>query len=180
MMKQGRLGAGLIRRVETLPLLFGVVWAIDASLKWQQSFIGGYAGDVASAAQGQPDWLRPWFRFWRQLVSQDPRLLAYATAVIETLIALALLLGLARRAVYLGGALWSLGIWIIPEGFGSSFLAGATDIGTAIMYALIFATLYSLEMLPAATGAWALDHRIERKIRWWRTIAEPGGLQRSQ
>jgi hypothetical protein len=46
--------------------------------------------------------------------------------------------------------------------------------------ALIFATLYSLEMLPAATGAWALDHWIERKIRWWHTIAEPGGLQRSQ
>jgi thiosulfate dehydrogenase (quinone) large subunit len=177
-MKRERLGARLVRRVETLRLLFGAVWAIDAYLKWQPSFIHGYAGDVGSAAQGQPDWLRPWFRFWRQLVSHDPRLLGYATAVIETLIALALLLGLARRAVYLGGALWSLGIWIIPEGFGSSFLAGATDIGTAIMYALLFATLYSLETLPAATGAWTLDHRIERKFRWWQTIAEPGGLQR--
>jgi hypothetical protein len=56
MMKQGRLGPRLIRRVETLRLLFGAVWAIDASLKWQPSFIGGYGGDVASAAQGQPDW----------------------------------------------------------------------------------------------------------------------------
>jgi hypothetical protein len=52
MMKQGRLGPRLIRRVETLRLLFGAVWAIDASLKWQPSFIGGYGGDVASAAQG--------------------------------------------------------------------------------------------------------------------------------
>jgi uncharacterized membrane protein YphA (DoxX/SURF4 family) len=122
--KQGRLGLGVIRRVETLRLLFGGVWAIDAYLKWQPGFVHGYAGDVASAAQGQPGWLRPWFRFWRHLVSHDPRLLAYATAVIETVIAFALLLGFARRAVYLGGALWSLGVWIIPEGFGSSFLAG--------------------------------------------------------
>jgi thiosulfate dehydrogenase (quinone) large subunit len=154
-MRQGRLGRGLIRRVETLRLLFGAVWAIDAYLKWQPSFIHGYAADVASAAHGQPDWLRPWFRFWRQLVSHDPRLLA-------------------------GGALLSLGVWIIPEGFGGSFLAGATAIGTAVMYALIFAALYGLETLPAATGAWTVDRLIERKIRWWHTIAEPDGLRRSQ
>jgi nitrite reductase (NO-forming) len=169
------LHGGVIRRVEILRLVFGLVWMIDAYLKWQPTFIHGYAGDVAAAAHGQPDWLRPWFRFWRQLVAHDPRLFAYATAVIESLIALALLVDLARRAVYLGGAAWSLAIWVIPEGFGGSFLAGATDIGTAIMYTLVFAILYSLETLPAATGAWTLDRQIERKVGWWHTIAEPGG-----
>jgi thiosulfate dehydrogenase (quinone) large subunit len=169
-----RLASRLIRRVETLRILFGAVWAIDAYLKWQPSFIRSYADSVVSAAHGQPDWLRPWFRLWRHLVAVDPRLLAHATAVIETLIALALLLGIGRRAVYLFGAVWSLGIWVIPEGFGGSFLAGATDIGTAIMYALVFVTLYSLETLPAATGAWTLDRRLEHRIGWWHKLAEPG------
>jgi len=164
----------LIRRVDILRMLFGAVWAIDAYLKWQPSFISRYADDVASAAKGQPDWLRPWFRFWRQLATSDPRLLAYLTAVAETAIAIALLIGFARRATYLGGAFWSLAIWVIPEGFGGSFLAGATDIGTAIMYVFVFAALYSLETLPAATGSWTVDRLIERRISWWRALAEPG------
>jgi len=56
------LVAPLIRRVEVLRMLFGAVWAIDAYLKWQPRFISSYEDDVASAAKGQPDWLRPWFR----------------------------------------------------------------------------------------------------------------------
>jgi len=167
-----QLRGGLVRRVEILRLIFGLVWAIDAYLKWQPSFIDDYAKNVA--VSGQPGWLRPWFHFWRHLVNQDPHLLAYATAAIETLIAAGLILGFPRRAIYIGGILWSIGIWTIPEGFGGSFLSGATDIGTAIMYVLVFTVLYSLETLPAATGGWSLDHLIERKLRWWRIIAEPG------
>jgi nitrite reductase (NO-forming) len=172
-----RLHGGVIRRVELLRLVFGVVWAIDAYLKWQPAFVNGYAGNVAQGASGQPGWLRPWFRFWRHLVKLDPHVLAYATAAIETLIAVGLVLGLARRTLYVGGILWSVAIWTIPEGFGGSFLAGATDIGTAIMYAFVFAVLYGLETLPTATGAWSLDHVIERRLPWWTRIAEPGGAR---
>jgi nitrite reductase (NO-forming) len=164
-----------VLRVELLRLAFGGVWLIDAYLKWQPAFITGYASSVTQGAKGQPAWLRPWFRFWRHAVNVDPHLLAYATAAIETLIAVGLILGFARRTIYIGGALWSIAIWTIPEGFGGSFVAGATDIGTAIMYALVFGVLYTLEQLPAVTGAWSLDHRVERIIPWWRTVAEPGG-----
>jgi len=169
------VAGGLVRRVVLLRLVFGLVWLIDAYLKWQPAFISSYASNVAEGAKGQPGWLRPWFHFWRHIVNADPHLLAYATAAIETLIAAGLILGLARRTVYLGGILWSLAIWTIPEGFGGSFLSGATDIGTAIMYALVFGLLYTLEALPTATGAWSLDHRLEHTFRWWRTVAEPGG-----
>jgi nitrite reductase (NO-forming) len=169
------LHGGVVRRVEILRLVFGLVWVIDAYLKWQPSFISGYKGNVAQGAQGQPSWLRPWFRFWRHIVNLDPHLLAYATAAVETLIAAGLILGFARRSIYIGGLLWSVAIWTIPEGFGGSFVAGATDIGTAIMYALVFVVLYGLETLPSATGAWSLDHRIERRLPWWRVVAEPGG-----
>jgi nitrite reductase (NO-forming) len=169
------VAGGLVRRVELLRLSFGIVWLIDAYLKWQPAFINGYAANVADGAQGQPSWLRPWFRFWRHVVDTNPHLLAYATAATETLIAAGLILGFARRAVYLGGILWSVAIWTIPEGFGGSFVSGATDIGTAIMYALVFAVLYTLETLPALTGAWSLDHRVERLLPWWSVLAEPGG-----
>lgn len=165
---------GLTRRVEALRIAFGVIWAIDAYYKWQPDFIKSYADTIASAGKGQPDSLRPWFHFWRHLVVQSPSFFAYATAVVETLIALGLLLGLGRRTLYVGGALWSLAVWTIPEGFGGSLVAGATDIGTAIVYALIFVVLYSLETLPAATAAFTVDRRIEQKIRWWHLVAEPG------
>jgi nitrite reductase (NO-forming) len=161
--------------VELLRLAFGVVWLVDAYLKWQPAFINSYASNVADGAKGQPGWLRPWFRFWRHLVNVDPHLLAYATAVVETLIALGLILGFARRSVYAGGIVWSLAIWTIPEGFGGSFVAGASDVGTAIMYALVFGVLYTLESLPTLTGAWSLDHKVERVAPWWRILAEPGG-----
>jgi nitrite reductase (NO-forming) len=173
----GFVAGGLVRRVEVLRLAFGLVWLIDAYLKWQPAFINGYAASVAEGAQGQPAWLRPWFRFWRHVVEVDPHLLAYATAAIETLIAAGLIVGFARRTVYVGGMLWSIAIWTIPEGFGGSFVAGATDLGTAIMYALVFGVLYALETLPTATGAWSVDHRIERAAPWWRVIAEPGGMR---
>jgi uncharacterized membrane protein YphA (DoxX/SURF4 family) len=169
------VAGGLVRRVELLRLAFGVVWLIDAYLKWQPAFINAYASNVADGAKGQPSWLRPWFRFWRHLVNLDPHLLAYATAVVETLIAFGLILGLGRRSVYAVGILWSLAIWTIPEGFGGSFVAGASDIGTAIMYALVFGVLYTLESLPTLTGAWSLDHKVERVAPWWRILAEPGG-----
>lgn len=64
----------LIRRVELLRLVFGVVWAIDAYLKGQPSFVNGYAKNVAAGAQGRPGWLRPWFHFWRHVTNQDPHL----------------------------------------------------------------------------------------------------------
>lgn len=169
------VGGGVVRRVEVIRLVFGVVWGIDAYLKWQPSFIHDYLSNVTEGAQGQPGWLRPWFHFWRHLVGTNPHLFAYGTAAIETAIAVGLILGLGRRSVYVVGILWSIGIWTIPEGFGGSFVAGATDIGTAIMYTLVFVVLYSLETLPTATGAWSLDHRIERAAPWWRVLAEPGG-----
>ena len=37
------LAKPLIRRVEVLRVLFGAVWAIDAYLKWEPSFVSGYA-----------------------------------------------------------------------------------------------------------------------------------------
>ena len=43
------------------------------------------------------------------------------------------------------GILWSLAIWAIPEGFGGPYQPGQnTDVGTALLYALLFAVLLAI------------------------------------
>jgi len=48
---------------------FGIVWAIDALMKWQPGFAAHYVGYLQNASQGQPGWLAPWFQFWLALVT---------------------------------------------------------------------------------------------------------------
>ena len=59
-------------------------------------------------ADGQPGWLKPWFDFWINL--QHPRVssFAYLVAVVETLIAVALIAGFARKVTYISAAAFSL------------------------------------------------------------------------
>lgn len=165
-------GAGAVLRVA-----FGLVWAIDATLKWLPGFRAGFAAMLDAAAHGQPGWLRPWFDLWTGLSHTDVTVLAYATAATETAIALAVLAGFARKAVYLAGAAYSLVIWATAEGFGGPYQAGSTDIGTAIIYTFVFAGLLAL---AAHTGPdpYCLDRRIERRVSWWWRIAEVGHLHR--
>ena len=101
-----RTSAGLVSRLLVLRIGFGVVWALDAYLKWKPAFIDQY-GDDASAAKGRPDLLRPWFHFWRHVVAQSPHGFAYATAVVETLIAAGLVLGLGRRVLPAATHAWT-------------------------------------------------------------------------
>ena len=88
--------------------------------------------------------------------------------------AIGLVLGLGRRVLYIAGAFYSLAIWSVPEGFGAPFAPGATDIGTAIMYAILFASLYALDV-TANSGAWNLDSALLNRISWWRIFGQPGG-----
>jgi thiosulfate dehydrogenase [quinone] large subunit len=163
----------LYRRVAVARIAFGVLFGIDASLKWLPSFSrGGFLDQISGAAQSQPSWLHPWFHFWTQVASSNPRLFAYATAVVETLIALALVFGVARAVTYFAAALFTLAIWAIPEGFGGPYTHGATDIGTGIIYAVVFLALYQLDTL-ADESPWSLDPLIERRFPRWRMLSEP-------
>ena len=90
---------------------------------------------------------------------------------METVIALALLVGFARMSVYLLGGLWSLGIWAVPEGFGNDDRMMSTDIGTGIIYVFVFLALLALDQ-RSGTRTWSLDAAIERRLGWWRRIAE--------
>ena len=157
--------------MSALRVVFGLIWAVDAVLKWLPGFRAGYMSTIMGIAQGQPGWLKPWFRFWIDL--QHPRAMAFAylVAVVETLIAVALVLGFARKLTYASAAFFSLLIWATAEGFGGPYTSGASDIGTAVIYAVVFAGLLALSYY-AGPSAYSLDYYLERHFSWWWRLAE--------
>lgn len=153
---------------------FGLIWVIDAYFKWQPSFVNGLLNVLHDGTAGQPGWLMPWFTLTRSVMAVQPTLWAYAIALVETGIALAVLLGVARKLVYIGGAVWTLMIWATAEGLGRTAPGAiATDIGTGIIYAVAFLALLAADRC-AGTRPWSLDAVIERRVPWWRRIAEVG------
>lgn len=160
----------LAKHVAILRIAFGFMWAINAVFKWQPAFRKGFLDQISGAADGQPHWLSGWFHFWAQLLGHNPQLFSYTVTVAETLIALALVFGIARRVTYLSAAMFSLLIWAIPEGFGGPYSASSTDIGTGIIYATVFFSLYGLDKL-ANQSKWSLDNYIIKRLPWWAAIA---------
>jgi nitrite reductase (NO-forming) len=147
------------------------MWAIDAGLKWRASFRAGYLGMLTDASKGQASWLHPWFQFWIDLQRNRVTFFAYLVATVETLIAVALILGFARKITYISGAVFSLLIWATAEGFGGPYTAQSTDIGTAIIYALVFVALLAIAA-QFGPSRYSLDIVIERRVPWWHRVAE--------
>ena len=166
------MSAKLAQHVAVLRIAFGFMWAVDASFKWRPAFRDSFLSQVQAAGQGQVSWLHGWFNFWATLMGHNPTVFAYMVAVVESLIALALLVGLARRSTYLAAALFSLLIWAIAEGFGGPYGSDSTDIGTGIVYAVVFLALYGLERL-AVPSKWSVDTAIIKRLPWWAVVANP-------
>lgn len=139
-----------------LRIVFGIVWGIDAWFKWQPDFINGFSDYLTGAQKDQPLLIHHWIGFWINTVGIDPTAFAYATAVGETLVALALILGVFTNLTVVSGALLSVIIWSTAEGFGGPYAAGSTDIGAAIIYVLVFAGLF----LSSAGLYLGLDRRL--------------------
>jgi len=151
--------------------VFGVIWLIDAHFKWLPAFQSGYLAMLQDAAKGQPAGLSPWFNFWINLVSPRVTFFSVATAVIETGIGMALILGFARKLTYLAAAGFSLVIWSTAEGFGGPYSAGSTDIGSGVVYALVFLALLALNR-QAGPSRYSVDRWIEARVSWWKRVAE--------
>src|SRR5258708_38008228 len=133
--------AYLAKHVAVLRIAFGLMWVINAAFKWLPTFRSTFLDQVQGALDGQPDWLHGWFNLWIHLFSHSPSLFAVLVAITESLIAITLVFGIARRATYLAAALFSLLIWAIPEGFGGPYSAASTYIGTGIIYTIVFLSL---------------------------------------
>lgn len=139
-----------------LRIVFGVVWGIDAWFKWQPDFVNNFVTYLNGAQDGQPWPIHHWIVFWINTVGVDPTFFAYATAVGETGIAIALILGAFTNLTALVGILLSVVIWSTAEGFGGPYTAGSTDIGAAIIYVLVFAGL--------VLGSGGLYYGLDRKL----------------
>ena len=156
-----------------LRVVFGIVWLIDAILKWLPGFRADYMSTIMAQSDGQPRWLQLWFRFWIDLQHPDVPLFAYLVAVIETVIALALIMGFAQKLTYSAALVFSMLIWSTAEGFGGPYTSGASDVGTALIYALVFAALLLFNYYQA-TDPLTADAWLERRISWWHRVAAVG------
>jgi uncharacterized membrane protein YphA (DoxX/SURF4 family) len=152
-----------------LRITFGIIWLIDAVLKWLPGFRSGYMASIKGAGMGQPGWLQWWFHLWTNVQHPAPTFWAVVVAILETLVALAVILGFARKVSYIASAV----IWGVAEGFGGPYGSGASDIGTAIIYALVFVCLLTLAAYTG-TDRYSVDYYLEQKISWWHKIAEVG------
>jgi nitrite reductase (NO-forming) len=156
---------------DALRIAFGVIWLIDAVLKWLPGFKDGYMDTIMGTRDGQPGWLRWWFDFWINLQHPAATFFWALVATAETLIALALIFGFARKATYIAAIVFSVLIWSTAEGFGGPYTSGASDIGTAVIYAIVFAGLLALSYY-AGPARFSADYYLEKKITWWWRLAE--------
>lgn len=173
-------GVGLVQRVrahcrpkDAFRIAFGLIWLIDAGLKWEPAFRSGFTGMLREAAHGQPGWLHGWFHLWINMVAPNSGFFAYSTAVIETLVAAAVIFGFARKFTYISAALFSVLIWATAEGFGGPYTSSSTDIGTAVIYAVVFMGLLALDY-ETGPSRFSVDSLIEQRVSWWHRIAEIG------
>ena len=156
---------------DALRIAFGVIWLIDAMLKWLPGFKDSYMSTIMGIRDGQPQWLRWWFDFWINLQHPAVTFFWVLVAATETLIALALIFGFARKLTYIAAIIFSVLIWATAEGFGGPYTSGASDIGTAIIYAVVFLGLLALNYY-AGPSRLSVDYYFERRISWWWKVAE--------
>lgn len=159
-----------------LRVAFGVIWALSAALTWRAQFAQHYVGYLHNAAAGQPAWLAGWFDMWIGLVTPNAALFIWLTRALETIIAFGLLAGFARKSIYIGGILLSLLVWSTAGGFGGPYTVGATNMGAALAYVLIFVALIGIDNREGRSP-YSLDFFIEKRWPQWRYLAEWGGRE---
>lgn len=125
-----------------LRIVFGFVWLIDASFKWQPAFIHNLTSYLAAGAVGQPFLVQAWIHLWVNTVAVNPYAFAIVVAISETAIALGLIFGGLSKVTMTGGILMALVIWSTAEGLGGPYAPGSTDIGAAIIYVIVFVALW--------------------------------------
>ncbi|MCU1664847.1 MAG: hypothetical protein QOI36_5169 [Pseudonocardiales bacterium] len=145
-----RLHAAAVVRI-----FFGLLWAVDAWLKWLPGFIHGQTltHELNPAAVSTPI-VHSWVQLWHDVAGVNPGAFAMGTAVIETLIGVALIFGVLCNLTLIVTAVFSFGIWTAPEHMHLPWTTpGNTDLGPSIGY--VFA---ALALFAAAAGAtWSVD-----------------------
>lgn len=154
-----------------LRVAFGIIWVVNAAFTWTDRFAVNYVGYLHNAAEGQHPLSSFWFDAWIALVTPNAGLFIWLTRIAETGLAIGLLFGIARKSMYVAGALFSLLVWSTAEGFGGPYAVGATNMGTGLIYVLLFVALIAINSRSGASP-YSLDYYIEKRWPFWRRIAE--------
>ena len=154
-------------------IVFGLVWIIDGALKFTSGFVDSFPGAVQNAGANAPGWLTGWYTFWMTQANSNASMIVYTVGILELVLGIALILGFARKLAYLGGFVLSLLIWAVPEGFGGPYSVGSggTDVGTGVIYALVFVALLAFNA-GYGPSRLSLDYYLERWMPAWAKIAE--------
>ena len=149
-----------------LRIIFGFVWLIDASFKWNPAFLDNFTSYLTGGAQGQPALVQAWIDLWVRGVSVDPYFFAIVVAVAETALAVSLLFGIFTELGIVCGIALTFVIWTTAEGFGGPYVAGSTDIGTAVIYIIVFVALW----LGRCWRYYSIDPYIRKRLPflYWR------------
>lgn len=129
------------KKFAVLRIGFGLIWAVDAFFKWSPAIRDNIIGVLTQTAKGQPAWEASWIQLWVHVASINPPLFGILVALVETALAAALIFGIFPRIALWCGFLFILFVWSVPQGFGGPYAAGATDIDSGLIYALVFIAL---------------------------------------
>lgn len=161
---------GRVRVIAVVWVVFGLVWAIDATLKWLPAFAqNSFIGTLQGARLGQSSAVQGWINLWLNVLQGEPMLYARLLAVAESLLALCLLVGAFTNIACVLGGLLSLAIWTTAEGFGGPYVAGGNDIGASIIYVLVFVVLVA----SAAGSQWGLDSWLRPRLGRFGWLCSP-------
>ena len=150
-----------------LRIVFGLVWLIDAYFKWLPGFHDNLDKYLEEGAEGQPAIVQAWINLWINVIGVQPHFYSNVFAVAETALAIGLIVGVFSNLTYLVGVVLSLGIWSTAEGFGGPYQAGSVDIGTGIVYVLVFAG----QFLTSAGVHLGLDRYLTPWLGRWGVLA---------
>ena len=158
-------------------LLFGAIFANDAVLKWLPGYRKTYISQLKAAAVGQPSWLHGWFHFWIRLQSSAPTFFATLPGVTETALALVLVFGIARRAGYSLGIIYSLLVWAVGEVSAVPTSQALLTWGQALSTPCYFSPC-SPSPPRHAEKRMSADHLFISRWPWWRVLGEPHAVDR--
>ncbi len=131
-------------------MMFGLLWAFDAALKWNPYFLTHFLDQLTPAMAGQPGVIAAYIGLVIVVVKAvGPMPSAVGAALVETAIALSLLTGRWLRWSVPLGLLYALGVWTTAEGWGGPYTRMGTGVrGNVLGNVLIYAVIFLFLLIP--------------------------------
>lgn len=159
-------------RTTVLRMVFGSIWMVDGLLRFLP---GTYSQlsywTVVMIEDSQPPWLMGWFSFWTGVIGGNTAFWWYGFGLMEFALGYCLLTGFLRRPAYLLGLAISIFLWTVPQGFGGPYGPGSTDMGTGILYAVVFLALLHLDSV-SEPQRFTLDALVGRRWPAWQRLVQ--------